>query len=153
MIRGDMAFQQQVLENTNIKIILRQDDPESVEKFTKVGGTRPVVISTYQTEDRLLGKGFTGQGSIRAGQEFRVDPDLIRALKRGEAVVIWKSPSFHTDYVKLDFFGHPGVSFVDIKEKENPLVTDKRNSDKTNDNLEQVNKFKERKTEEEKLNK
>jgi len=153
VIRGDMAFQQQVLENTNIKIILRQDDPESVEKFTKVGGTRPVVISTYQTEDRLLGKGFTGQGSIRAGQEFRVDPDLIRALKRGEAVVIWKSPSFHTDYVKLDFFGHPGVSFVDIKEKENPLVTDKNNSDEPRDNLEQVNKFKERKTEEEKLNK
>jgi len=117
VIRRDLAFQQQVLENTNIKIILRQDDPQSVEKFTKVGGTRRTMISTYQTEDRLLGKGFTGTGSIRAGQEFRIDPDLIRALKRGEAVVIWKSPSFHTDYVKLDFFGHPGVSYVDIVEK------------------------------------
>lgn len=153
VIRGDMAFQQQVLENTNIKIILRQDDPESVEKFTKVGGTRPVVISTYQTEDRLLGKGFTGQGSIRAGQEFRVDPDLIRALKRGEAVVIWKSPSFHTDYVKLDFFNHPGVSFVDIKEKDNPEVTGEKKSYEPTDNLEGVDKFKERKIEEEKNNK
>lgn len=107
VIRRDFAFQQQVIENTNIKIILRQDDPESIEKFTRIGGTRKTMISTYQTEDRFLGKGFTGVGSIREGQTFRVDPDLIRSLKRGEAIVIWKSPSFRTDYVKLDFFGHP----------------------------------------------
>ena len=128
VIRGESAFQQQVLENTNIKIILRQDDPVSVEKFSKVGGTRPTVISTYQTEDRLLGKGFTGQGSIRAGQEFRVDPDLIRALKRGEAVLILKSPAFHTDYVKLDHFGHPGISYVNIQEKPNPMITNREGS-------------------------
>ena len=153
VIRGDMAFQQQVLENTNIKIILRQDDPESVEKFTKVGGTRPTVISTYQTEDRLLGKGFTGQGSIRAGQEFRVDPDLIRALKRGEAVVILKSPSFHTDYVKLDHFGHPGVSYVDIKEKPSPKITDKKDLDAPSNSLVIVEDLENKKIEEAKLNK
>jgi len=150
VIRGDLAFQQQVIENTNIKIILRQDDPESVEKFTKVGGTRPTLISTYQTEDRLLGKGFTGQGSIRAGQEFRVDPDLIRALKRGEAVVILKSPSFHTDYVKLDHFGHPGVSFVEIKEKPNPIVTDEKDLDEPGDILEDVDKLKKERAAQEK---
>lgn len=105
--KRDFSFQQQIIENTNVKIILRQDDPQSVEKLTKIGGTRRTTISTYQTEDRLLGKGFTGVGSIREGQTFRVEPDLIRGLKRGEAVVIWKSPSFHTDYVKLDFFGYP----------------------------------------------
>jgi len=106
IIRRDFSFQQQVIENTNIKIILRQDDPQSVEKLTKIGGTRTTTISTYQTEEKLLGKDFTGVGSIREGQAFRIDPDLIRALKRGEAVLIWKSPSFQTDYVKLDFFGH-----------------------------------------------
>jgi type IV secretory pathway TraG/TraD family ATPase VirD4 len=107
LIRRDFAFQQQVIENTNIKIIMRQDDPQSIEKLTRIGGTRKTMISTYQTEDRFLGKGFTGVGSIREGQTFRVDPDLIRSLRRGEAIVIWKSPSFRTDYVKLDFFGHP----------------------------------------------
>jgi len=106
IIRRDFSFQQQVIENTNIKIILRQDDPQSVEKLTKIGGTRTTTISTYQTEEKLLGKDFTGVGSIREGQAFKIDPDLIRALKRGEAVLIWKSPSFQTDYVKLDFFGH-----------------------------------------------
>ncbi len=146
VIRRDLAFQQQILENTNIKIILRQDDPQSVEKLTKVGGTRRTVISTYQTEDRLLGKGFTGTGSVRAGQEFRVDPDLIRALKRGEAVVIWKSPSFHTDYVKLDFFGHPGVSYVEINEKPQTAASHPAVSDATDDTLDVVRKVQEGRT-------
>lgn len=107
VFRGFSNFQQQVMENTNIKIILRQDDPWSVEKFTKIGGTRRTVIPTYQTEEKIIGKGFTGTGSVREGQTFRIEPDLIRALKRGEAVMIWKSPSLFTGHVKLDFFGHP----------------------------------------------
>ncbi len=107
MFRGAPNFQQQVIENTNIKIILRQDDPYSVEKFAKIAGTRRTAISTYQTEEKILGKGLTGTGSVREGQTFRIEPDSIRALKRGEAVVIWKSPSLLTEHVKLDFFGYP----------------------------------------------
>ncbi len=100
-------FQQQVIENTNIKIILRQDDPSAVEKFSKIAGTQRTLIPTYQTEARLTGKGLTGTGSVREGQAFKVEPDLIRELKRGEAVVIWKSPEFLAEHVRLDFFGHP----------------------------------------------
>jgi type IV secretory pathway TraG/TraD family ATPase VirD4 len=106
VFRGAPNFQQQVIENTNIKIVLRQDDPLSVEKFAKIAGTRRTIIPTYQTEEKILGKGFTGTGSVREGQTFRIEPDLIRGLKRGEAVVIWKSPSLLTENVKLDFFGH-----------------------------------------------
>ena len=126
VIRRDFSFQQQVIENTNIKVILRQDDPQSVEKFTKIAGTKKTLISTYQTEEKILGKGFTGTGSIREGQTFRVEPDLIRALKRGEAVVIWKNPSLFTDFVKLDFFGHPPYPGIfkpirkEIKKEELP---------------------------------
>lgn len=112
VIHRDFSFQQQVIENTNIKLILRQDDPQSVEKFTKIAGTRKTLIPTWQTEEKVLGKGFTGTGSLREGQTFRVEPDLIRGLKRGEAVVIWKMPGLFTDHVKLDFFGHcdyPGI--------------------------------------------
>lgn len=111
MFRNAPGFQQQCLENTNTKIILRQDDPYSIERFVKVAGTKRTMISTYQTKEDMLGKGFTGTGSVREGQTFRIEPDLIRGLKRGEAALIWKSPAFHTDYVKLDFFGH--VSYVD----------------------------------------
>ncbi|OGW81663.1 MAG: hypothetical protein A3G33_08390 [Omnitrophica bacterium RIFCSPLOWO2_12_FULL_44_17] len=104
--RGVPTFAQQVIENTNIKIILRQDDPYSVEKFTRIAGTRRTMISTYQTREEILGKGLTGAGSVREGQTFRIEPDLIRALKVGEAAVIWKNPSLLTEHVKLDFFGY-----------------------------------------------
>ena len=129
MIRRDFSFQQQVIENTNIKLILRQDDPDSVEKFVKIAGTRKTLIPTWQTEEKILGKGFTGTGSLREGQTFRVEPDLIRGLKRGEAVVIWKNPELCTDYVKLDFFGHndyPGIFEPirkEIKKEEPPAET------------------------------
>ncbi|OQA54233.1 MAG: TraM recognition site of TraD and TraG [Candidatus Omnitrophica bacterium ADurb.Bin277] len=105
--RSAPNFQQQVIENTNIKIILRQDDPVAVEKFSKIAGTRRTLIPTYQTEERLTGKGMTGTGSVREGQEFKIEPDLIRELKRGEAVVILKSPGLFTDHIKLDFYGYP----------------------------------------------
>jgi len=109
--RNAPGFQQQCLENTSTKIILRQDDPFSIERFVKVAGTKRTMINTYQTKEDMLGKGFTGTGSVREGQTFRIEPDLIRGLKRGEAALIWKSPEFHTDYVKLDFFGH--VSYTE----------------------------------------
>ena len=111
--RGDGAavaepnFQRQVIENTNVKVILRQDNPNAVEMFSKIAGTRRTLIPTYQTEALITGKGLTGTGSVREGQTFKIEPDLIRALKRGEAVVIWKSPGFLAEHIKLDFFGHP----------------------------------------------
>lgn len=105
---GDLAakrttYQQQILENTNIKIVMRQDDPYSIEKFAKIGGAKRTIVSTYQTEERMLGTGFTGVGSLREGQTFRIDPDLVRALGRGEAIVVTKAPSFRIDYAKLDY--------------------------------------------------
>ncbi len=105
--RAAPNFQQQVIENTNVKVILRQDDPNAVEMFSKIAGTRRTLIPTYQTEAFMTGKGLTGTGSVREGQTFKIEPDLIRALKRGEAVVIWKSPGFLAEHIKLDFFGHP----------------------------------------------
>ncbi len=118
--RAAPNFQQQVIENTNVKVILRQDDPYAVEKFSKIAGTRRTLIPTYQTEEGITGKGLTGTGSVREGQTFKIEPDLIRALKRGEAIVIWKSPGFLAEHMKLDFFGHPpypGI-FKPLREKE-----------------------------------
>lgn len=96
------SFQQQVLENTNIKIIMRQDDPCSIEMFAKIGGSKKMLIPTYQIEDRILGAGLTGVGSIREGPTFRIDPDLVRSLGRGEAILVTKMPEFKVDYIKLN---------------------------------------------------
>ncbi len=90
-----------MLENTNIKIIMRQDDPFSIEKFAKIGGSKKTLIPTFQTDEKILGTTYTGAGSLREGQAFRIDPDLIRALGRGEAIIVTKMPEFNVDYIKL----------------------------------------------------
>ncbi len=127
---GDLAvkkntFQQQVLENTNIKVIMRQDDPMSIEKFAKIGGAKKTLVPTFQTEDSMLGAGLTGTGSVREGQTFRVDPDLVRSLGRGEAIIVSKMPKFHVDCLKLDYQVDSGTSLMmQIIQQEKEKVQD-----------------------------
>ena len=82
-----------------------------------------------------MGKGFTGTGSVREGQTFRIEPDLIRALKRGEAALIWKSPSLLTDYIKLDFFGHPALK-SEFKPNHNPVISQDKEPEEESGQLE-----------------
>lgn len=97
-------FVKQVIENCNIKIIMRQDDPESIETYSRISGTVKSFKDTYQTEEGLLEKGLTGQGTTREVEEFRIKPNTIRELGRGEAAVIIKQP-FITDILQLDYIG------------------------------------------------
>ena len=124
------TFQQQILENTNVKIIMRQDDPFSIEKFAKIGGAKKTIVSTYQTEERMLGTGFTGVGSLREGQTFRIDPDLVRALGRGEAIVVSKAPRFHIDYVRLDYENVKTDQTMEKIKKEKSQATERLKEEK-----------------------
>src|SRR5581483_5240560 len=45
----DEAFLQQVFENTNTKVFLRVNDPESAQMFADSVGTKKVVETTSQT--------------------------------------------------------------------------------------------------------
>jgi type IV secretory pathway TraG/TraD family ATPase VirD4 len=97
-------FLKQVLENCNIKIILRQDDPASIETYARISGTETALKNTYQTKDDLFDKSPTGLGTVREVEEFRINPNMIRELGRGEAAIIIKQP-FITDILQLDFIG------------------------------------------------
>ncbi len=98
-------FMKQILENCNIKIIMRQDDPESIETYARISGTEKSLKNTVQTEEDFFGKSPTGMGTVREVEEFRVKPNVIRELGRGEAAVIIKQP-FITDVLQLDYIGH-----------------------------------------------
>ncbi len=97
-------FSKQVLENCNIKIVMRQDDPTSIETYSKISGTVRSLKDTYQTEEGVFEKDLTGLGTIREVDEFRIKPNIIRELARGEAAIIIKQP-FITDLLQLDFIG------------------------------------------------
>lgn len=97
-------FVKQVLENCNIKIIMRQDDPDSIETYAKISGTETKLKDTFQFEQGAFDKTNTGLGTVREVEEFRIKPNMIRELGRGEGAVIIKQP-FLTDILQLDYIG------------------------------------------------
>jgi type IV secretory pathway TraG/TraD family ATPase VirD4 len=97
----------QVLGNTNLKIIMRQELPQSAETFAKLIGTKTTVKETMQAGDEGL---LTGSGSKRSVEEFIESPNRIKQLKQGEAIVVWKHPDFYVNYLKVDY---PGKAVIE----------------------------------------
>lgn len=87
--RGDgWDITQQVVQNTNTKVILRQNDSESAEHAARLGGTQTVVKRTKQIETSIFGTADTGLGSEHEVEEFVVHPNKIRSLQTGRAAII-----------------------------------------------------------------
>jgi hypothetical protein len=110
--RVDPAFAEQVLGNTNLKLIHRQDVPESAERLAGVAGTRSSFEETLQTERSpfvsLGGKRLgghrgrnTGLGSIRQVEHYVVHPNVLKQLEQGSAVLIRKHPRASVTRVRV----------------------------------------------------
>jgi len=85
---GDGALREQTLGNVATVVAHRQNVPESAELIAAMAGTKPVWVTTQQTEDRLVGSGPSGRGSRRRGYEYEIHPSRIKQLATGQAVVI-----------------------------------------------------------------
>ena len=79
---GDGALREQTLGNLSAVIAHRQNVPESAELIAEMAGTKPVWITTQQTDDGLLGTGPSGRGTRRRGYEFEIQPTRIKPLRR-----------------------------------------------------------------------
>src|SRR5439155_14875618 len=84
------GFRDQVLGVTAVKIVHRQDVPESARTIAEMAGTEEVWDETRQIGGRLLGRHDTGRGTRRLTEKFIVHPNQIKTLRTGEAVVISK---------------------------------------------------------------
>jgi conjugal transfer pilus assembly protein TraD len=82
------GLREQTLGNVAAVVAHRQNVPESAELVAEMAGTRPVWITTQQTDDGLLGAGPSGRGSRRRGYEFEIHPSNIKRLQTGQAVVV-----------------------------------------------------------------
>lgn len=80
-------FKRQVLGNTNVRFVFRQDDPEDAETWASFFGTADVVKKTYRTS----GGQETGESSNRLSREFIIHPDGIKTLMTGECIYSAKS--------------------------------------------------------------
>jgi conjugal transfer pilus assembly protein TraD len=92
----------QLLGIPGVKIAHRQDLPESAKMFAEVAGTERAWEHTYHTDRRaLLPDRDTGRGTRREVERYRVEPDTIKTLAPGEAVVITKIPTSSVQKVRV----------------------------------------------------
>lgn len=80
---GD-KFKNQIIENCNNYIVLRQNSFKSAEEWAKTIGTKQTMLMTYQMNE----EGSTKMGSSRRVREFIVHPDEIKSQGVGEAIYI-----------------------------------------------------------------
>jgi hypothetical protein len=91
--RAAPGLRDQVVGNTTLKIIHRQDVPDSAFLVARMAGTERVQETSYEVERGWFGGvAATGRGTRREVERFVVDPNRIATLRPGEAVVITKAP-------------------------------------------------------------
>ncbi len=78
-----------ILTNSNLKIFMRTNEPESAEYFSSVIGTTLSEKRTDRQKDGFVGATKTGDSSVREVEEFRFHPNLFKQdLGVGEAIVV-----------------------------------------------------------------
>lgn len=93
----DETLRRQIIQNTNTHIIQRQNDPTDAQELAKVVGTKDSLETTWQRND----EGLTGTGMVKSVKEFVFHPDMIKHLRRGEAVVSRKHPEPKASFVRI----------------------------------------------------
>ncbi|WP_288147094.1 type IV secretory system conjugative DNA transfer family protein [Thomasclavelia cocleata] len=90
------AFREQVIENCNNYIVLRQNSSQNAEKWANIIGTRGTLEITYQLSQQGYNTNSTGLGSARRVREYLYHPDEIKSLKVGNGIYVNKDLSYHT---------------------------------------------------------
>ncbi len=82
----------QIIGNTNVKIIHRQDVPDSAEYLSNVVGTQKILVKTTMTEQSLIGNMSRRMGTVREDEELVIHPNVLKNLRQGQAMLIKKIP-------------------------------------------------------------
>jgi hypothetical protein len=82
------GLREQTLGNVATVIAHRQNVPESAELIAAMAGTKPVWVTTQQTEQGLIATSPSGRGSRTRGHEYEIHPSNIKQLQTGFAAVI-----------------------------------------------------------------
>jgi len=89
-------FKEQIIENCNNYIVLRQNSDVNAEKFASIIGTRNSMDITYQIKSESGHTSDTGLGSMKNTREFLYHPDEIKILRTGEAIFLSKDNGYHS---------------------------------------------------------
>ena len=90
-------FKEQIIENTNNYIVLRQNSAVNAEKWGNILGTRKQLDVTFQiTNQQSRFTEDTGYGSARQVREFLYHPDDIKSFKTGHGIYMSKDNDKHS---------------------------------------------------------
>lgn len=92
----DENFTQQIIENCNNYLVLRQNSAVNSENWANILGTRQTMEVTYQLQQKGLDTAQTGFGSARRVREFLYHPDEIKQLKTGYGIFLSRDENFHS---------------------------------------------------------
>jgi hypothetical protein len=101
MERAARGLRDQLVGNAAVKIIHRQDVPDSALMAAQLVGTHQVWERTIQTGGGLLGRYDTRRGTRRLVEQFVIHPNRIKRLTTGEAIVITKQPTAQTRAIRV----------------------------------------------------
>ena len=100
--RAARGLRDQLVGITGVKIAHRQDVPASAQTIAEIAGTERVWEHTFQTDRRaLIPARDTGRGTRREVDRYRIEPDTIKTLPTGHAVVITKIPTSNVQRVQV----------------------------------------------------
>ena len=114
-----------ILTNSNLKIFMRGNDPDSAEYFSKVIGTIGTTKLTERHSKGLFNYKSTGEASAREVEEFRVHPNSFkRELGVGQAMMLVPHDD-GMELVKIKFHKLPDIkSTVPIPDVEKKQAKD-----------------------------
>jgi type IV secretory pathway TraG/TraD family ATPase VirD4 len=88
-------FKEQIIENCNNYIILRQNSSINAEHWANVIGTRETMQATYQIQGASGEAKSTELGSLRKTREYIYHPDDIKLLTTGKAIYLSRDEMNH----------------------------------------------------------
>ena len=89
------SYKEQIIENCNNYIVLRQNSGVNADYWGNILGTRATLEVTYQLQQKGLETSETGFGSARRVREYLYHPDDIKALQTGKGVFLSRDTNTH----------------------------------------------------------
>lgn len=92
----DKNFTQQIIENCNNYLVLRQNSAINSENWANILGTQPTMNVTYQLQQNGFDTIQTGLGSARCVREYIYHPDDIKKLQTGKGIFLSRDLNIHS---------------------------------------------------------
>lgn len=90
IIEVSPGFLNRITDNAATKIILRINDPDSAEFFSRAFGTKQIQKTTQRITNAkdIDSAEIVGEGTTRDAHQFRASPDLLKTLPTGTGAVL-----------------------------------------------------------------